>query len=111
VDSPQERKAANEAAFREINETMVGLQDAFAAEHGERLSIICECDQIGCAEHLQVLPNIYETVRADGACFLVCVGHEDSSVEDIVDVGPGYVIVRKRPGEPRIVALETDPRG
>ena len=32
------------------------------------------------------------------------------SVEDVVDAGGNYLIVRKRPGEPQDVAAETDPR-
>jgi hypothetical protein len=110
MDSPQERKAANEAAFREVNEQMVGLQERFAADNGEPLSLVCECDRLGCAELVQVSLEAYEAIRADGACFFVVDGHEDSTVEDVVDQGTGYLVVRKRAGEAQRVALETDPR-
>jgi hypothetical protein len=110
VESPQERKAANEAVFREVNEQVVELQERFSVENGEPLSLVCECDRLGCAELLRVSLATYEAIRADGACFLVVPGHEDLSVEEVVDAFDGCTIVRKRAGEPREVALETDPR-
>ena len=110
MHSSDERKAANEAAFREVNEQMIDLQEQWATDHDQLLTLVCECDRLDCAERLLVTPGTYEHVRADGACFLVLPGHEDLLVEEIVETGGGYLVVRKRVGEPRDVALETDPR-
>lgn len=104
------RKAANEAVFREVNERIEGLQRDFAATHDQQLLLVCECDRIECTERLSVSPEIYERVRGNAACFFVLLGHEDPSVEDVVDTGGDYLIVRKRPGEARDLAVETDPR-
>ncbi len=106
----QRRKAANEAVFREVNERIDSLQHRFAAVEHQPLHIICECDRIDCAEPLSVDPRVYEQTRSDSALFFVYPGHEDDSVEDVVDTGGGYLIVRKRPGEPQQIAKETDPR-
>jgi hypothetical protein len=106
----ERRKAANEAVFREVNERMEGLQEAFATAEHLPLSIVCECDRIDCAERMSVDPDVYEETRSDSALFFVRPGHEDGSVEDVVDTGGGYLIVRKRPGEPQQIAQETDPR-
>jgi hypothetical protein len=54
--------------------------------------------------------DAYERGRADSARFFVAEGHQDASVEDVVDNGADYLVVRKRPGEPQEIAAETDPR-
>ena len=106
----QRRKAANEALFREANERIESLQRAFAVAEHLPLNIICECDRLECVERLSVDVETYEEVRGDSALFFVRPGHEDASVEDVVDTGGGYMIVRKRPGDPREIAEQTDPR-
>lgn len=106
----ERRKALNEVVFREVNERMESLQHVFAAVQHQPLNIVCECDRIDCAELISVDPGVYEETRADSALFFVLPGHEDDSVEDVVDTGGGYLIVRKRPGEPQQIAEQTDPR-
>jgi hypothetical protein len=110
MDAPQRRKAANEAVFREVNERIEGLQRHFAISAHEPLYLVCECDRVDCTEGLQVDVEVYERIRADATCFLVLPGHEDPSVESIVDTGNGYLVVRKDPGEPSDVARASDPR-
>jgi hypothetical protein len=106
----QRRKAANEAVFREVNERIESLQHEFAAVEHQPLQIVCECDRIECADRLSVDPNIYEQVRSDSARFFVRPGHQDEGVEDVVDTGGDYMIVRKHAGEPQEIAEATDPR-
>lgn len=104
------RKAANEAVFREVNERIEGLQTRFAISDAEPLSLVCECDQLQCTEPIQIAVDGYERIRAHPDRFLVLPGHEDPTVEDIVDTGPGYLVVRKHAGEARRFATDTDPR-
>ena len=111
MDTTQRRKAANEAVFRQVNEQIDELQRRFATVMDELLHIVCECDRVTCSEPLDVDIAVYERVRGDSACFFVSPGHEDPAVETVVESGPGYVIVRKRPGEPQQIAEDTDPRG
>ena len=107
----QRRKAANEAVFREVNEQIDRLQQqVFDTVDSEPLHIVCECDRIECAERLTVDVEVYEKVRSDSGLFFVRPGHEDGSVENVVDTGRDYMIVRKRPGEPQQIAEQTDPR-
>ncbi len=106
----ERRKAANEAVFRTLNEQIEGLQHSFAVAEREPLQVICECDRLECLARIPIDVAAYEHVRSHPDQFLVSNGHEDAAVEDIVNVAPGYTIVRKRPGEPRAVAVETDPR-
>lgn len=111
MSEPQRRKAANEVVFREVNERIEGLQRHFALTEQEPLQIVCECDRLDCVEKLSVKLDAYERVRSDPASFVVAPGHEDPQVEDVVDTGGGYLIVRKHAGEPREIAESTDPRG
>jgi hypothetical protein len=110
VDESQRRKAANEAVFRRVNESIETLQRQFAASEGEPLSLVCECGRIDCTGRIAIPVETYERVRSDPASFFVIPGHEDPAVEDVVDRGPDYLIVRKRPGEPQELAELTDPR-
>ena len=110
MDEGQRRKAENEALFREVNERIERLHHHFAATEREPLEIVCECDRIDCATTIRVSPAVDEGVRRDPRCFFVCPGHEDAKVEDVVDSGGNYVIVRKRRGEPAEFAAESDPR-
>lgn len=110
MDESQRRKAANEAVFREVNERIESLQQAFAVVEHQPLHIVCECDRLDCAERVSVRVETYERIRSDSALFFVRPGHEDDSVEDVVDTGGDYVVVRKRPGEPQQIAAETNPR-
>ena len=110
MEGAQRRKAANEAVFREVNERIESLQGRFAVSAHEPLYLVCECDRLDCTEAVKVRVEEYERIRSDSAQFFVLPGHEDPTVEDIVDTGYGYLIVRKHPGEAREVARETDPR-
>jgi hypothetical protein len=106
----QRRKAANEAVFRDVNERIETLQHAFATAEHQPLHIICECDRLDCNGMLTVTVETYERVRSDSALFFVRPGHDDGSVEDVVDTGGDYMIVRKRPGEPQEIAAQTNLR-
>ncbi len=110
MDEAKRRKAANETVFREVNERIESLQRPFALAEHQPLQIVCECDRLDCSERLSVQLEVYEEIRSDAALFLVRPGHEDDSVEDVVDTGGDYMIVRKRPGEPQQIAEQTDPR-
>jgi hypothetical protein len=51
----------------------------------------------------------YELVRGDPLHFLVLPGHELEDVEDVVERGDGFTVVRKRDGAAQVAAA-TDPR-
>lgn len=103
------RVGENEALFREVNERIRGLNDAFGAVTGD-FTVVCECGDGTCVEQLQIEPGEYERVRGDAACFVIVPGHEIPDVEDVVERRAGYYVVRKKPGTPERVAEATDPR-
>lgn len=109
IDERGRRRALNEAAFREVNERIRGLNATFSEFSGE-FSIVCECDDSACVEHLSVRPEEYEAIRNDSTLFAVLPGHESPAVEMIEDQRGTYNVVRKKPGEPAKIAAATDPR-
>lgn len=106
----ERRKAANEAVFRNVNERIQQLQHSFAVAEREPLQMVCECDRLDCMERVTVGVDAYELLRSHGDQFIVAPGHEDTRVDEVIGTTSGYTIVRKRAGDARDVAVETDPR-
>jgi hypothetical protein len=105
VGRREDQVAANESAFRAINERI-----AEGADTGERLvEFLCECDRLDCAQRLEVVLEDYEAVRARGECFIVEQGHERLEFEVVVEERSGYLVVAKI-GEVGETAVAADPR-
>jgi hypothetical protein len=102
----EEKRAANEAAFREANERIRAAERELEPPL-ERVPYLCECDEVRCHEPLQLTPEEYERVRDDGATFVIVPGH--SSTGDVIEECDDYLVVRKqdRGGQ---VARALDPR-
>jgi hypothetical protein len=102
----EERLAANEVFFRQLNERLEEITPATADE----LIVVCECADVDCARRLSLRHPEYEQVRADATCFVVAHGHCDPTLEEVVHRTERFEVVRKR-GEAAQVAEELDPRG
>jgi hypothetical protein len=89
----QQRIAANEAAFRDVNEAIARGQ--WPGEQDDLASFRCECARFGCNELIELTPRQYEAVRANPRQFVVLPGHELPEVETVVQRGPGYLVVEK----------------
>jgi hypothetical protein len=109
VDARGARIAANEALFREVNERLQSLNEAFATLT-DTFEIACECGDSNCLEQLTVPRELYERVRSEATLFFVRPGHVSPEVEDVVEQHEGFDVVQKRKGMPRAVAEATDPR-
>jgi hypothetical protein len=110
MSETERRKAANEAVFRNVNERIQRLQHSFAVAEREPLQMICECDRLDCLDRIAVPVDAYEQIRSHPDQFIVATSHEDPAVEEVVSVTAAYTIARKKAGDPRDVAVETDPR-
>lgn len=90
-----ERVARNDAAFREANESIMGL--AREAEMEGPLPVICECADLECTELLQVTRAEYREVRQDPRRFLTARGHEGAAGDwaRVVAEHERYVVVEK----------------
>jgi hypothetical protein len=105
-DDRARRRARNEAFRRETNEL---LEREAVGWHERVFDCICECSRAGCMARLTVTTMEYERVRASGDHFVVARGHDDPSIEVVVESFDGYVVMEKR-GEAGEIARSTDPR-
>ncbi|HEY0343503.1 MAG TPA: hypothetical protein VGC59_02585 [Solirubrobacteraceae bacterium] len=102
------RIAHNESAFRALNESLQ------ASVHSGRpdddlAGFVCECGDPECDTTVRVTLPTYEAVRRDSMLFLIARDHQAADVEDVVDDGDGYLVVRKHE-DTRAIVEDTDPR-
>ena len=110
-DERSRRVGHNEALFRQVNERIEDLNEAFGGITGEFL-IVCECGRLECTEQIAVSRAVYERTRGNPMKFMLRRGHEAADVEHVVeDEGAAdYVIIEKDAPEARRFAKEMDPR-
>ena len=111
TDERTRRIGHNEALYRQVNERIEDLNEAFSMITDD-FGIVCECGDLACAEQLTVSRDVYEQTRANSFRFIVKPGHQADGTERIVERGGdgGYIIVEKEPPDARRIAAETDPR-
>jgi hypothetical protein len=104
-----DRMARNEALFRQVNERVRDVSQAFATLDSTPVGFVCECGRQDCTERVPLRLQEYEAVRAEPIRFFVIRGHADAAVDRIVEDHGSYVVVEKLPHE-QDVARDTDPR-
>jgi hypothetical protein len=107
----EERRAQNEALFRDLNERVKEIQDQFdgGLSAPTDLELLCECGELKCATRLDVTREEYEQARSDPTCFLVLPDHVNPQIETVVRETEGFAIVKKKLSASQI-ARDTDPR-
>ena len=99
------RVGQNQSLFRDVNE-----QAAEAASRLDNaLEFLCECAQLDCSTYLTVRLEDYERIRSNARRFFVAKGHEIPKFENVVEEGPGWVVVEKF-GIAGQTAKDEDPR-
>jgi hypothetical protein len=106
----ENRKGANEAWFREVNER---LEDRAAGRVGlsETFEIVCECAREECTERITVAFAAYEAVRRNPIRFIVVPGHVDPRYEQLESSTGGYDIVEKFGDAGRVARIENPRNG
>lgn len=108
-DERTRRVARNEAVYREVNERIEEINDAFGELTGTFM-VVCECHDARCTEQIALSREAYEQVRADPTHFIVRPGHHASDVEAVIAYEDEYFVVEKHAGKPADLAEKTDPR-
>jgi hypothetical protein len=90
----EERAARNESLFREVNDRISDLNEAFA-EITHVFEIACECSSIKCIETIMIGREEYRAVRQHPSRFVVLPGHVAAGVEQVVSEPDGFVVVEK----------------
>ena len=104
------RLARNQALYREVNERVEAINEAFdnLVPLGDW---ICECANPECVQLLSLTHEEYEQLRADGTRFAVAPNdrHVFSEVEDVVERHERYWVVEKQ-GIAANVVEDANPR-
>jgi hypothetical protein len=110
VDERASLAARNQSFFRQINERVNELNEAFSLvlPLGEW---VCECADQSCIARIELSGQDYETVRQNGARFVVAPGDEHvwPDVENVTERNARYWVVEKL-GEAARLSGELDPR-
>jgi len=96
----------NESIFREVNER---IEEVGESADRRRLEFVCECQDLGCAQRIELALGEYEAIRAQPTHFLVVSGHQQPEVDRVVRERDGYLVVEKG-GEAAEFAEAADPR-
>ena len=105
MSSREERLAANEDLFCQVNERIVELTDKW----GGNLDLVCECADPECAQRLELTLREYEQLRQNPHTFAVLYGHEIPDIEDVIERNDRYLVVEKHV-ETHEQVEESDPR-
>ena len=103
----EERKAHNEALFREANESVRAVQADLGLPPSRPMPFICECDDPQCKTIVRLTQADYEAIRAHARRFFAAPGHE--MTEHVIAEYPDYDVVEKS-GIAGEIAEATDPR-
>ena len=109
MNERERRIGENEALFRQVNERLQEVNEAFGWLSGT-FQIVCECGNSSCIERIALTPSEYEALRGDPTTFAVLRGHDAPYVESVVADRDDYVVVRKTPGAPAELAADLHPR-
>jgi|SRR6186713_460874 len=102
-----ERQGRNESLFREVNERIAEVNQTFHVEG--RSEFLCECSRDECKEPVSISIDEYEGIRQESTRFFVLDGHEDLSVERVIERNERYIVVEKI-GDAADEAEDLDPR-
>ena len=105
--SEHERRAMNEALFRDVNERIAESAERFDAEHTE---FVCECSDPNCTHRVSASLAEYENVRSEPTTFLLAPGHEEEDIERVVSDRGRFRIVEKVQAAMRRTVIRLDPR-
>jgi transcription initiation factor TFIID subunit TAF12 len=102
-----ERRALNEALFRDVNERIAETAEGFDAN---RTDFVCECADPNCTERMHVTLAEYESVRKQSTTFLLAPGHDEPEIERVVSNQGRFQVVEKVQAAVRRAVVRLDQR-
>jgi hypothetical protein len=104
--SSEEKRAANEAEFREANERIREVVDTSEVVLPVA-PFLCECSDPSCRRLLNVPLAVYAQVRESPRRFLHAIEHiSDGTSGSVVETQEGFAVVEKRGLSARVVERE-----
>jgi hypothetical protein len=96
VATSPERKALNEGRFRVANEQLErSAVELVGVEDGEFVPFLCECPHMDCTQVALLTLKEYESIRSDGRQGLAVLGHEDPTIERVLERNERFVMTEK----------------
>src|SRR5688500_4818002 len=89
----QQRIAANEARFRDMNDAIVREADAFDGRGSYR--VMCECALLNCEDMIEISREEYGRVRSSPRWFVVLPEHVLQAAEEPVTKDDAYWVIEK----------------
>lgn len=89
------RAEQNELAFQSYNERRVAAERAGQTPADDPVQFVCECDDPACWIAVELRLGEYRRAVEPADRFLVAPGHQDPTVETVVEEHDGYLIVSK----------------
>jgi hypothetical protein len=105
--SEHERRALNEALFRDVNERIAESAEGFGVRTTE---FVCECADPSCTERVPATLAEYDRVRAKPTTFLLAPGHDQPDIERVVSDRGRFHVVEKVHAAVRRTVVRLDPR-
>ncbi|HEX3329072.1 MAG TPA: hypothetical protein VHS27_04060 [Gaiellales bacterium] len=93
IDIRDGRYAANEAAYRRVNEHIRTYKER--ADSREPMTFMCECAEGSCIAPIPVGLDEYREVPRHARRVIVAPGHNAPEMEQIVERNPDYWVVEK----------------
>ena len=94
-DVRKRRLAANEEAFREVNERIERRVERWEDLDAAFQNVVCECSNAGCTQRLPVTPSEYRMVRRHPQRFVIARQHDEPEIERVVYRHDRYWVVQK----------------
>ncbi len=91
----QVRAAENQLLFRAVNGRIKELGER-VLDAASEIDFACECEKIDCHSPIAMTIEDFDAIDRTENRFIVCRGHEDLDVENVVGEHDGYLIVAKR---------------
>lgn len=90
-----ENEQVMEALNRRLQEQVARIRSEGDTEASELVSCFCECSDLSCRGRILITPERYEEIHRDPSLFIVLAGHEEETIESVVDTWMDHLIVRK----------------
>jgi hypothetical protein len=90
------RYAANEAAYRRVNERIRSYKER--DDHVDAMAFRCECAEGACIDAIHVRLDEYRRVRRHPMRFIIAPGHDAPELERVVERHSRYWVVEKNAG-------------
>jgi hypothetical protein len=93
------RYAANEAAYRRVNERIRSYKERY--DRADPMAFRCECAEGACIDPIHVSLDEYRRVRRHSRRFLIAPDHDAPELERVVERNSRYWVVEKNadPGD------------